>query len=328
MADSLRWGILGTGKIAEKFASELPRSRTGRLVAVGSRTTEAARAFAGRHPGTRPHGSCAELLADPEVDAVYIASPNPFHAAQAIAAARAGKQILCEKPFAMSAREAESVFAEAERAGVFAMEAFMYACHPQTERALDWIRSGAIGRVRLIEAAFCFAATYDPASRLFAPALGGGAILDVGCYTLSVARRVAGAASGARFENPSSLSGAIAPAPTGADAVAAATLAFPSGILAQLTCAVALAGGQGLVVHGETGRLRLPRFWNPPGPIELRDASGERVEPAEGSPFKYALEADAVADALPGRESPLLPWADTLGNMAALDAWRAAAASV
>jgi len=325
MALVLRWGILGTGRIAGKFAEELPFSGTGRLVAVASRTPDRAREFAGRFGGVRAFGDYATLLADPEVDAVYISTPHPFHAEWAIAAARAGKHILCEKPLTMNAGKALAVVEAARQAGVFLMEAFMYKCHPRTARIAELVRSGAIGRVRLIEVAFSFQAEFDPSSRLFNQELGGGAILDVGCYTMSVARMIAGAAAGKDFENPSRVLGTWVPAPSGVDAMAAATLAFPGGVLAQIFCGIGLNRGNDLKISGETGWIQVPHFWNPPGTIEIHAGEKVTVEPASGSAHKYALEADVVANSLPGCESSVMSWEDSLGNMAALDAWRAGA---
>ncbi len=322
MKPVLRWGIVGTGKIAAKFAEELPFSKTGRLVAVGSRTEEQARVFAERFGGARAWGHYSSLIADPEVDAVYISTPHPFHAEWVRAAVRAGKPVLCEKPLTMTHREAVSVVEEARKAGVFLMEAFMYKCHPRTARIVELVRSGTIGRVRLIEAEFAFASPFDPASRLFNRELGGGGILDIGCYTTSVARLMAGAAVGKPFENPTRFLGATLPAPTGVDSFAAATLEFPSGLLAQIQCGIGFTRGDDLRIFGEEGWIRVPHFWNPPGEIEIHRGSRVTVEPAFGSCHKYALEADAVADALPGCESVLMSWEDTLGNMAALDAWR------
>jgi len=322
MKSDLKWGILGTGVIAGKFAEELPFSETGRLVAVGSRTDEGARLFAARFGGVRAHGDYPSLLADPEVEAVYVSTPHPFHAEWACAAARAGKHILCEKPFVMNLDEALAVVEEARRAGVFLMEAFMYKCHPRTARIAELVRGGAVGKVRLIEASFSFATAFDPDSRLFNKELGGGGILDVGCYTMSVARMVAGAASGKPFENPLRVLGASVPAPTGVDSLAAATLEFPDGLLAQIFCGVGLTREHDLQIVGEEGRIRVPHFWNPPGQIEIHRGDDLTIESASGSTHKYALEADAVAQALPELESPCMSWEDSLGNAAALDAWR------
>lgn len=326
MSSSLNWGILGTGSIARKFASELPHSATGRLVAVGSRSAEGAARFGEKFPGLRAYPTYEELLADREVQAVYISTPHPQHAEWAIAAAEAGKHILCEKPLTLNHAEAMTVVEAARRNGVFLMEAFMYRCHPRTARLAELVREGVIGRVRLIRATFSFASAYNPESRLFRNALGGGGILDVGCYTTSIVRLVAGAALGRDFADPLEVNGSALFCETGVDTVAVATLKFPGDILAQISCGVALRQPDDLEIFGETGVITVPSFWNPPGLIKVRqNASRETSEVAtDANPYKYALEADALALALPALESPAVRWDDTLGNMRTLDAWREA----
>ena len=150
----LSWGILGTGAIAKTFAKDLAKSKTGTLVAVASRTLERAQKFTAEIPARKAHGSYEALLADPEVQAVYVATPHPHHAAWAIRAAEVGKHLLVEKPLAMSQPEAQAVIEAAVAHNVFLMEAFMYRCHPQTRKIAELIRSGAVGEVRVIQAAF------------------------------------------------------------------------------------------------------------------------------------------------------------------------------
>lgn len=327
MPSSLRWGILGTGAIARRFAEELPHSRTGRLVAVGSRSPEAAADFAAKFPGIRAHASYEALLADPEVEAVYVSTPHPLHAEWAVAAAEAGKHILCEKPLGLNHAEAMVVIEAARRHGVFLMEAFMYRCHPRTRRIAELIQEGVIGPVRVIRATFSFQVAFHAESRLFSNALGGGGILDVGCYTTSIARLVAGAAAGKPFEDPTEVSGSAVLCETGVDSVAVASLKFPGGILAQLSCGVGVRQDADLQVFGELGWMKVPDFWKPPGPIEIFSHQKQQTAIVETDPgfHKYAMEADAVAEALPALESPLVSWQDTLGNMRTLDQWRAAA---
>lgn len=328
MSSRVSWGILGAGGIARKFASELPHSKTGVLAAVGSRTQESADRFAKEFPGIRAHGSYEALLADPAVQAVYISTPHPQHAEWAIAAAEARKHILCEKPLTLNFPEAMTVVEAARRNGVFLMEAFMYRCHPRTARIAELVREGVIGRVRLIRAAFSFSAGFNPESRLFSNALGGGGILDVGCYTTSIVRLIAGAAAGKPFLDPVDVSGSAIFCETGVDAVAAATLKFPGDILAQISCGVALNQTPDLEICGEKGVIKVASFWNPPGPIEVHLHEGNRRETVETdpNPYKYALEADALGLALPALESPHVSCADTLGNMRTLDRWRDAIA--
>ena len=335
----ISWGILGAGAIARAFATDLPRSRTGRLAAVGSRERIKAEAFAAEfagvpdHPPIRAHGSYEELLADPGVEALYIATPHPSHAEWCLRAARAGKHILCEKPLTMNHAEAVAVAAAAGEAGVFLMEAFMYRCHPLTARLVQLIREGALGEVGAIQATFSFRSPFRRESRLFDKALGGGGILDVGCYAASIARLVAGAAVGRSFADFKSLAGSGMLHPeTGADLYALASGRFAGGIVAQLATGVGLTQDNGLRVFGTEASLHIPSPFviareggegrifvqRPDLPIEEIVVAGEKP--------LYAYEADAVGDALAKgeRESPCMPVADSLGNMAALDAWRAA----
>jgi len=336
MKSTVRWGILGTGRIAATFASALPHSKTGRLAAVASREQTKAQAFAENWPGIRAHGSYEELLADPGVDAVYIALPHPLHARWAIAAARAGKHLLCEKPLTLNHGEAMAVVEAAKESGVFLMEAFMYRCHPLTARWTELIRSGAVGEVGMIRATFSFRGHFDRSARLFNNALGGGGILDVGCYPVSIARLAAGAALGKPFAEPLKVSGEAHLDPEeGVDLWAAATLRFPGGIVAQLASGVALTQENGLWIHGSKGTLHVPvpfTMASQGGKSSIfleRDGNREEIV-VETCDWLYALEADAVGEALLAgeKESPAMPPADTLGNMAALDAWRASAGQV
>ena len=194
--NELNWGIISTGAIAHTFARGVGNSQTGKLAAVGSREKDKAEKFGDEFDIPNRHGSYEELLADDSVQAVYIATPHPQHLEWIVKAAEAGKHILCEKPLTMNAAEA-AVALEAARANdVFLMEAFMYRCHPQTARVQEIIRSGEIGDVHFIAASFSFNAGFDENSRLFNNALGGGGILDVGGYTASMARVLAGRRAG------------------------------------------------------------------------------------------------------------------------------------
>jgi predicted dehydrogenase len=193
MEKQVAWGILGTGSIAHTFAKAVGESKTGRLVAIGSRSQESADKFGDEFDVPHRHATYEELLSNPEVQAVYISTPHPQHAEWAIKTADAGKHILCEKPLTMNYPEAMAVVEAAVRNDVFLMEAFMYRCHPQTAKLVELIREGAIGQVRVIQADFSFHGGYNPESRLLNPELGGGGILDVGCYCASMARLIAGA---------------------------------------------------------------------------------------------------------------------------------------
>lgn len=337
MTAKLQWGILGTGAIAKTFAAGVAASTSGVVVAVGSRDQTTADTFASAFDITRRHGSYEALLADPQVQAVYISTPHPMHRRWAVAAAEAGKHILCEKPIAVNAADAEAIVDAARRNDVFLMEAFMYRCHPQIARVLELIRGGAIGTVRVIQATFSFhwPIEYDPKSRLLAADLAGGGILDVGCYPVSLCRLIAGAAVGKDFAEPIDLVATGYLGRTGVDewSVASARFDGPAGqgdILAQLSTGVQCDQDNVARVYGSDGWLLIPDPW-----IPSRDGSASRlVLNVRGKPAQeitvepvaalYALEADTVAANLHRRQAPAMSWDDTLGNMRTLDRWRAA----
>lgn len=324
----IRWGILGTGAIAHKFAAGLTESKNGTLVAIGSRSEETAFKFAGDFPATC-HASYESLLADPEVEIVYISTPHPMHAEWAIKAANAGKHVLCEKPLAMNHAEALAVVEAARRNDVFLMEAFMYRCHPQTAKLVELIRDNVIGDVRFIRATFSFAAERNLESRLLNPALGGGAILDLGCYPVSMARLIAGAATGKNFQDPVELRavGHLG-AESRVDECAIASLRFPGGILAQLTAGVQIDLDNNVRIAGTKGSILVPSPWfvsREPGFSKIIIFKNDLPEEAivEFDRGIYAIEADTVAAHLAQGQSSAMTWDDSLGNMQTLDRWRA-----
>lgn len=328
MVNQLNWGVIAPGVIARAFAGQLPRSRTGRLVAVGSRDAGRAAAFAAEFGAARSYGTYQQVLDDADVDAVYIAAPHPAHAEWVVRAAVAGKHVLCEKPLAVTWAHAMAAVEAARRHDVFLMEAYMYRCHPQIRLLADLVRDGVVGEVRQVRASFAFAATPNPAGRLFAPELGGGGILDVGGYPVSAARLVAGAARGLPFADPVGVTGAGHLGETGVDEWAVATLDFGDGLTAHVEAGVRLAADNTIRVYGSEGYLVVSDPWVPapttPGRVAVHRVGEEpRVETTPATP-QYAAEADVVATHLADRQAPQMSWADSLGNAAALDAWRAA----
>ncbi len=330
----LKWGILGTGGIAHAFARGVKASATGKLVAMGSRAETSAVAF-GREFGiarSGRHVGYEALLADPNVQAVYIGLPHPAHAEWAIKAAEAGKHVLCEKPMGLNHAEAMAMFEAARANGVFMMEAFMYRCHPQMARMIALIRGGAIGEVRVVQATFSFNANYSESSRLLNNALGGGGILDVGCYPVSFARMVAGAAIGQPFADPVAVKAlGTLNANTRTDEWTSAVLKFASGIVAQVSAGVQVMQDNGARVYGSAGWIHVPDPWIPSrdgSPSFIHVHTGATVKKLKIEPGRplYALEADAVAEAIrrksPQAAPPAHTWDDTLGNMRALDLWR------
>ena len=331
----VNWGIIGPGTIARTFAGGLAHSRTGRLAAIATRNPDRP-GLAEKFPGARIVAGYQALLDDPEIEAVYIATPHVGHAEWAIKAARAGKHVLVEKPIALSAYEAEAIYHEARKAGVFSGEAYMYRLHPQTAKIVELVRSGVIGDVRLIRSSFGFnMGTIQPQHRLFANALAGGGILDVGGYPVSMARLIAGAVEGKPFAEPISISGAGHIGTTGVDEWASALMKFESGVVAEVSCSIMAAQDNTLRIIGAKGRLEVKDFWfasgheGGTGLIEITHNDGTRqtVEVREDH-WLYSFEADAAGEAIRAGKlefaTPGMNHADSVGNLRAMDKWRAA----
>jgi predicted dehydrogenase len=332
MAEKLRWGILATGNIARKFATGLAHSQACQLVAIASRQMELAQAFGLEFHCDRCYGSYQALLADAEVDAVYISTPHPLHAQWAIAAAQAGKHILCEKPIGMNHAQALAIIQAARANDVFLMEAYMYRCHPQTARLVELLRAKAIGEVRTIQAAFSFHAAFNANSRVFDRNLGGGGILDVGGYPVSMARMIAGLAVGGDFAEPLEVQALGHLGQTGVDEWTSCTMKFPGDILASLACGVGVYQDPTVRIFGTGGWIAIPQPWIPAregGTVKilLQQAGRELEEIVIQTPeFLFGIEADVVAASIQNRQGtfPAMTWDDTLGNMQAMDQWRKA----
>lgn len=330
MKKKLSWGIISTGRIAESFASGIMHSESGTLVAVASRQLEKAQNFAEKFNVPKSYGSYEELLADNQVEAVYIATPHPMHAEWAIKAAEAGKHILCEKPIGINHAEAMAIVESAFENDVFLMEAFMYRCHPQTKKLVELLQEKVIGDVRVIQATFSFHAGFNPESRLYNNDLGGGGILDVGCYCTSMARLVAGVANGKEIEEPIELKGYGHIGTTGVDEWAVAIARFPGDICAQLSTGVAIAQENVVRIFGTKGYIFIPSPWiiSKEGGesqiiIHIYGKSPQQIT-VKSEKWLYSIEADTVAENIPNRQAkfPAMSWQDTLGNMKALDMWR------
>jgi predicted dehydrogenase len=334
MSKTLNWGILGAGSIARTFAKGVARSRSGRVVAIGSRSQANADRFGDEMNVPHRHGSYDALLANAEVHAVYIATPHPEHLEWAVKAARAKKHLLCEKPLALNYEQAALIVQAARENDVFLMEAFMYRCHPQTQKIVELVRSKAIGDVRMIQATFGFRAPFDATQRLWANELGGGGILDVGCYPVSMSRLVAGAAVGKEFADPVSVTGAGRLHPvTRVDEYASASLTFASGIIANVSTSVGVEQENVVRIYGTEGYLLVGNPWGPSTDgsntqilIYLNGQTAPRAIEVETPGWLYEIEADTVAAHLDLRQapSPAMSWDDTLGNMKTLDLWRKA----
>lgn len=335
MTGKLNWGVITTGLIARKFATDLLQSRTGRLVAVGARQLADAEKFAQDFGGARPHGSYEALLADPEVQAVYIATPHPLHREWAIKAAEAGKHILCEKPLTLRLTDTLQIIDAAKRHGVFLMEAYMYRFHPQTLKIVELVRSGAMGDLRLIRASFNVMCNFDPEHRMFKKSLGGGSILDLGCYPITFSRHIAGAVTGKAFVEPVEFHGTGRVHPlVGTDDFATAVVRFPDDVFGELSCGSTMRNDSSAQIFGSKGWIDVPNPFTPgllgkDEEIILHRTDGappERIAIKSPDVGLYAYEADAVAEAIARGdcEEPLASWADTIGTAKLLDAWLAA----
>ncbi|RWB09869.1 MAG: oxidoreductase [Mesorhizobium sp.] len=333
----IRWGILGPGSIAQSFAGGVAASRTGKLVAIGARNP-AKPGLAESFPGARILDGYEALLADPDIDAIYISIPHPGHAQWAIKAAEAGKHVLCEKPLALTAFEADAMMHAARKAGTFLGEAFMYRLHPQTLKLLDLIRSGVIGDIRMIKSSFGFAMPgFMPQHRLYANDLAGGGILDVGGYPVSMVRLIAGAAVGKPFSEPDKVVGTAHLGQSGVDEWASALLHFPGGIVAEVSCSISLNQDNVLRILGTKGRIEVPDFWFAGGNrdvglgrIDIIASTGARETiSVEEKRHVYSFEVDAAGEAIRAGDQefawPGMAWAESLGTLRVLDKWRAAA---
>lgn len=319
---TLKWGILATGAIARTFARAITGSTTAELVAVASRDQERANGFAAEFPGAAAHGSYQALLDDPQVQAVYVATPHPEHAQWAIRALEAGRHVLCEKPMGLNHPEVMAMVDAAGQSGRFLMEAFMYRCHPQTGKLIELLRDGAIGRIVHLDASFGFSTAVDPASRLFAPARGGGAILDVGCYPVSAARLLLGG-------EPVRVSAQGHLGSTGVDEWASAALLFEDDVSAHLSTAVTCWLDNAIRIYGTGGRIQVPNPWlcaDADGNWSFQLLrNGQEPETVSGvSPPLYRIEADHVGACIDtgNLESPHMSWSDSRGNALVLDEWR------
>lgn len=310
----LRWGILGPGRIAANVADDFGHVTTGVIHAVGSRDASRAQAFVDAHaPGARAHGSYAGLLADPDVDAVYIATPHAQHAAHAIAAIEAGKAVLVEKSFTATAVGTERVIAAARERGAFAMEAMWTRFLPAIVAMNELVADGAIGEVRAVAADLGVSRRFDPGDRLFDLALGGGTLLDLGVYVVSFAQQVLGEPLGVTARG-SLLS-------TGVDAEAGLLVDFGGGRTATLQTSFRSPTPGNARIYGTSGWIDVPpRFHHPRG-IVLHSA-GSDPEPIDAPPrgVGYSYEFDEVARCLAAglTESPTMPLADTLAVMRVL----------
>jgi predicted dehydrogenase len=328
VAELLRWGIVGRGSVAQQFAAGVRSCRTGRVVAVGSRNRDHARSTAHELGLEQGYGTVPELLDNDSVDAVYVATVPSTHAELVEQAAVAGKHVLVEKPLAVTAEQTGAAIAAARTAGVSLVEALGYRFHPQTALLRDLIAEGAIGEVHSIEASCGSFVEPWPSSSRADPALGGGGITAVGCYPVSMARLVAGAAVGQPFLDPEVVDGVASVGETGVDEWAVATCTFATGVTARVAAGVRAGDDNTVKVYGSRGHILVPLPWlvpvDEPGAVVLTTVGVGRRTLQTPAASPYALAVDAIAERT-GHEVPEVSWADSLGNARTLDRWREAA---
>jgi predicted dehydrogenase len=319
--ERLRWGIVGTGGIAAAFAADLALGEHGEVVAVGSRTAAGADAFADRFAIPRRHAGYDALVADPGVDAVYVATPHPLHRDNALSAIAAGKHVLVEKPFAMNAAQAREIAAAARAAGVFAMEAMWTRFLPHMVEIRRLLAAGALGELVAVEADHGQWFDRDAAHRLFARELGGGALLDLGVYVVSLASMVLG--------TPDRVVALVDPAFTGVDATASMLLGHPGGAQAILTCTSSADGPTRAAIVGTDARIEIDRRWYAPTGFTLipREGAPTRWEqPHEGNGLRHEAEEVARCVASGRTESDVMPLDETIVIAETMDAVLAAGA--
>ncbi len=309
--EPVRWGILGTGGITLRFLDGARLSREANIIAAGSRDLDRGQAFAQEHGIARAHGSYEAFLADPEIEAVYIALPNGLHHPWTMKALRAGKHVLCEKPYSRYPDEVTEAFDLAEASGLVLSEAFMWRHHPQVGRLLDLLPG--VGRLETVRATFSFIPD-DPADVRLQADLEGGSLMDVGCYCVSGARLLAG-------EEPDLAIGSATTGVGGVDLKFSGILRFPSGLTAEISSGFTTEG-RVLEAVGSAGSFRFLDPWNARPAAMLRDGIRTELEAADS----YQLEIDDFSAAVRGRSAPLLGRADALGQARTIEAlYRSAA---
>ncbi len=317
--DKIRWGILGTGRIASKFALGLSFCDDAELTAVGSRAQTTADEFADRWNVRHRHASYAALADDPDVDVVYVATPHVFHKENSILCLEAGKAVLCEKPLTINARQAEDVIACARQHGLFLMEAMWTRFLPATCKLRELLADGAVGEVRIVKADFCFRTEWNPQGRLLNPELGGGALLDVGIYPVSLASMVLGGP-------PAEIASMGHIGETGVDEQGAIILGYDGGRLAVLTCGMQAGMPHEAYIVGTEKWIRVHApFWRS-GALTI--GAAEREEQTLDLPFEgngYECEAAELMSCVrAGRlESDIMPLDESLSTMRTLDQIRA-----
>ncbi len=327
----LCWGLVGTGNMAILFAKAIQSSPICPIVNVIGTSPEKSRNFSETWKIDSWSKNFKDFLNDRQVEAVYIATPNHTHEELVLKCLESGRHVLCQKPLTLSYSSANTLLFEAKKQGVFLMEAWMYRCNPLISVLIDRIQAGDIGSIQHIESVFGFRAERNWNNRLFSEKPGGGSIYDVGGYPVSFCRLIAGVKEGRNFSEPKFLEASGHIGPTGVDEYAEAKLLFPSGITAQIKCAIYYDIGTETIITGDKGRIIIPNAWFADCNNADTSASfsvhklGENPEFLEIHIEKsaYLAEAELVATSLPQQQAPwpAMSWEDSLGNCHVLEQW-------
>lgn len=311
----IRWGIISAGRIAASVAPDIAMTPGNEVAVVGARDLDRAQALAAGYAGARAVTGYSAVVEAPDVDVVYVATTHPGHRDAALLAIEAGKAVLVEKPVCLNAADTRTVFEAADRAGVFAMEAMWMRTNPLIRKAEELIHDGVIGELRGLRAEFGIALSYDPTNRLFDLGNGGGALLDLGIYPVTLAYLFLG--------NPERVVASGRLAPTGADESMALTLSYPDASTAQLWCSATAAAPNSAVIYGSKGWIATEGQAHRPSGLIVHEPHREYriADPIEGDGHGYGPEIAEVARCLRAglTESPLIPHADTIAIMELMD---------
>lgn len=313
-----KWGILGTGKIARRFMQAMSYVPDAEVVAVGSRSLETAKQFGRQFGIPNCYGSYEDVLHDPAVEVVYIATPHNLHAENTLATLQAGKHVLCEKPFAVNAKQAEQVIQLARQTNRFVMEGMWTRCFPVMQEVVRRVRDGQIGTVRYLQADFGFQPPFNPESRLFSPHLAGGALLDVGIYPIAFAFQFLG--------EPSQVVSTVTCGQTGVDELEGILLRYDSGAIAVLSASIQVNTPRQAFLCGTKGMVHFPApWWKPSEAFWVRpDGTQEHLlYPYEGDGLQFEIRHVQACLQQGKHESPLMPLEESLRILRLMDRLRA-----
>ena len=312
------WGIIGPGRIAHQFADGLKVIEDAALYAVASSSKERAQAFAGQHAGEKTYTSYEALVNDPQVDAIYIATPHRFHFDNALSCLKAGKPVLCEKPLTVNAAEARQLIETARVNNVFLMEALWTRYLPIYQQIRQWLEASAIGDLKLLVSNFGINVSKDRGDRWLNPELAGGTLLDMGIYPIAVSQWVMG-------QMPQAFCAQAYLGQTGVDELTAALLKYKNGVISQFNSKFITDGVNDFLIYGSTGHIRIhANYWAATQATLVTDGQTSTVsKPFRGGGFEYQTEEAMRCIRAGLLESPGMSHADTLANMELMDKIRA-----